>query len=464
MKRLPVLFAVAVVALAAGVGIALAASASTGTNTACATATATSPAHTIAVDGSNVATIKGGSSTAQKCTTVTYTVPTVTSAPVTQTVTTPGQTVTAPPVTVTSPPVTVTQTVTAPAQGTTTTQTGTTTTATTPSTTTSTPPTTTTTVPVSGTDCFADPGGCGFPDPIAADDGGTANVGATTPCALLPVHSGDLTATTNGQTVSGVDITGSINVDADNVSIKNVCITPAGGDWGIAIEVGANNTTISNTSIYSTTTSALGYGVFNEDGTDNVTAERLYIHNTSEAWNGATGPNGAVDDSYLQAGGCSQGNSKGVCGSGDHNEDVYIADEDWAGNHNTLLNSQGQTAIFFGDDGAVGDNHWTVTNSLLAGGGYAAYWDAKATSAGTEKLDIENNRWARCTTGARQNGDGHTCGSFDGSLDGASSADQAGYFPYIGYYGGPIDGWCNANGAVWTGNVYDDNNTAVPCD
>jgi hypothetical protein len=317
----------------------------------------------------------------------------------------------------------------------------------------------------SGTDCFADPGGCGYPDPVAAHDGGTANVGSTTPCASLPVHSGDFTASTNGATVSNMDITGSLNVNADNVTINNVCVTPAGGSWAIYVENGSNNTTIENTSIYSVTSTGLGYGVFNPSTADNVTAEKVYIHNASEGWEGSTGPTGSVNDSYFQSGGCSLGNTGGICGSGDHNEDVYIDDSIWSGNHDTMLNSQGQTAIFFGDDsGSAGGNQWTVKNSLLAGGGFAAYWDAKASSAGTEKLDIENNRWARCTTNAHSAGDGTDCGSFDGSLDGASTADQFGYFPHIGYYGGPIDGYCNSNGAVWTGNVYDDNNQTLSCD
>lgn len=85
---LPVAGLVAAAAVAAGTP-------STGEVSVC--ATASTPAHTVGVDGSGVATIAGD--TASQCATTTYTIPTVTD---TVTVTDPGTTTTAPTTTTTS--------------------------------------------------------------------------------------------------------------------------------------------------------------------------------------------------------------------------------------------------------------------------------------------------------------------------------------------------------------------------
>jgi hypothetical protein len=153
----------------------------------------------------------------------------------------------------------------------------------------------------------------------------------------------------------------------------------------------------------------------------------------------------------------------GATFSGSHNEDIYLSDTSITLTHDTLLNSTGQTAVLFGDNyggGSTGPatNDWTVTNSLLAGGGWMAYFDARGTSVGNSKMDIENNRWARCLGKAVFDGDGNTC---SGLGDGAN--DGYGYFPDGGYYGGPIDGYCGA-GQTWSGNVWDDNNATISCD
>lgn len=86
MKR-PVVVCLAALTLAAlGAGASFAVGETTGTNVAC--ATATSPAHTVAVDATDVATIPGDIET--NCVTTTYTIPTTTvtsTQTVTQTVT-----------------------------------------------------------------------------------------------------------------------------------------------------------------------------------------------------------------------------------------------------------------------------------------------------------------------------------------------------------------------------------------
>jgi hypothetical protein len=218
------------------------------------------------------------------------------------------------------------------------------------------------------------------------------------------------------------------------------------------VEANATNLLLEHSTFRGTASSGDGVidtGVWNASNVSTVTAEALYIYNAAEDWHG----DGNLNDSYLQAG--AYYSSDG----GSHNEDVYLSDGTFSANHDTLLNSTGQTAVLFGDNNGgtcciAADNHWTVKDSLLAGGGWAAYWNAKSNSAGSSSMDIENNRWARCDGPQYFDGSGTTC---------TTGTDQFGYYPGIGYYGGPVDGYCGSN-SIWTGNVYDDNNAVLGCD
>lgn len=432
MKRLPVLLAAMFVALAAGVGIALAATASTGTNTACATATATSPAHTIAVDGSNVATIKGGSGTAQQCNTVTYTIPTVTSPaqtvtsdPVTQTVTTPAQTVTSPPVTVTQ---TQTQTVTAPAQTTTTaTQTQTTPPPTTTTGTTTTPPVVPTATNCAGTN--------GTVSQTALDACGLPSLDSTGPVAgTIFTNSTGFTASTAGAIYSGLNVTGGINVTASNVTIEDSTVTEVNPDTA-AIQVAANvtGTQIIDDSIHGTNTvqsGALAFAVsYFGSSITGVTIDHSNFYNGDRILAGY----GTVTNSY-----CLGGANFSSGGSLEHDECIYT-DGGAPGIrviHDTLINAQpDQTAAIFVDNndfgGAKTDNGTVdVEDSLLAGGDYCIYGGAgNAGTVHTGPVTITGNRFSTL------------------------------FFPTCGQYGHqaytPAD-------ATWSGNVWDATNQTVP--
>jgi len=299
------------------------------------------------------------------------------------------------------------------------------------------------------TNCFPAPGACGYPDPAYG------NVGATSSCASLPA-SGSITASTNGQTIQNLNITGGIAVDAPNVTINNVCVTDPDGGSGvlaITIEPGSTNLLIEHSTIAgASSTNALDTGIWNASDIPSVTANYVYIYNAAEDWHGS----GTVTNSYMQA---------GATYSGSHNEDIYLSDTSITLTHDTLLNSTGQTAVLFGDnDGGAkdqpADNHWTVTNSLMGGGGYLMYLDANNGSmpVGSSTMNIQNNRFARCLGKAVFDGNGNTC---QGLGDGAN--DGHGYFPNGGYYGGPVDDYCSGSGQTWSGNVWDDNNATISC-
>ena len=64
------------------------------------------------------------------------------------------------------------------------------------------------------TDCVASPHSCGFPD--------ATNTGAN--CSAL-APSGPVTVTSNGAVVEGKNISGSVTVQASDVTIRNDCVT-----------------------------------------------------------------------------------------------------------------------------------------------------------------------------------------------------------------------------------------------
>lgn len=309
------------------------------------------------------------------------------------------------------------------------------------------------------TDCFASPGACGYPDPNYNNNTGSTSVGATSPCSSLTSESNGYDANTSGETVQNMNITGTLTISASHVTVNNVCVTNSGnsGAFAVNIESSGTNLLLEHSTFAGSASSGIGVldtGVANNSNVADVTAEAIYIYNAAEDWHGM----GTVNDSYMQAG--------ATFGSGvneSHNEDVYISDTSWSGNHNTLLNSTGQTAVLFGDnDGGSkdipADNQWAVKNSLMAGGGWMMYLDAQNGNdplpVGSSTMDIENNRLARCLGPQDFDGNGTTC---------TTGTDKYGYFPLGGYYGGPTDDYCGDSGQIWSNNVWDDNNQTVSC-
>ena len=218
------------------------------------------------------------------------------------------------------------------------------------------------TIPAGG--CFASPGACGYPDP------GYHNVGATSVCSSLPA-SGTITANTAGATIANLNVTGRIIVAAPNVTIDNVCVTYNGGGQlntsAIHLQGGASNTTIEHVTVggANTSTQSTEQAIANTSN-GAATASDDYIYNCGECvWGGPW----TVTDSYVI--------TNGMQGTDDHLEDLYCSDESVTMTHDTLLDPADQNSVIFCDThfggGGPCDNHITVTNSLLAGGGFVIY-------------------------------------------------------------------------------------------
>jgi hypothetical protein len=306
------------------------------------------------------------------------------------------------------------------------------------------------------TGCFASPGACGYPDPSAR------NVGATAPCSSLPA-SGSITVSTAGQTIQNLNVTGTITVNAANVTINNVCVTDNGGGQlgtrAILLGSGAKNALIEHVTIAGANQSnqSIEQAIANNSAST-ATLQYGYLYNCGECvWNGPW----TVSDSYVI--------TNGMQGTSDHLEDIYLSDSTATLNHDVLLDPSWQNSTIFGDTqwggGGPCDNHWTITNSLLAGGGFVIYTCGNASSAGSSTMNISNNRFARCTTGPfhyNASTGGTACQGATQEQIGAG-ADSHGYWPDGGYFGIKAWTYCTGTAQVWAANVWDDNGAAAAC-
>jgi hypothetical protein len=274
--------------------------------------------------------------------------------------------------------------------------------------------------------CFASPAVCGLP--------ARSNTGVPPLSALTP--SGSVAASTTGQVVKNLSISGQLTINADNVTVENVKVTPtATGNGSEAIVVNGHT----GVRIVDSEVVAVSKPIQNAvwAGGSHITLEGDYFVGCADC---VEYGNPTIRDSYIAITNIF---------SGAHAEDVYIWNEAVTVEHSTLLNAEGQTATVFGDSGG---NQFTVKNSLLAGGGFLLYPQANNTAPADATTTITGNRFARCLGGAHyeSSSGGTTC---------TGSTDSNGYFPLGGYYG---VGAYFSGPTVWSDNVWDDNGATVP--
>jgi hypothetical protein len=297
--------------------------------------------------------------------------------------------------------------------------------------------------PPSGEDCFAAPSSCGYPDP--------SDTGVPPGTTLTP--SGAINATAAGQVIDGRDVSGGINVSANNVTIENSRVSSEGdcgatntcGNWAIRIAAGVTGTVIRDVETVATAGATCEHDI-RMTSTGTLLIEGAYLHACDSNVYSNDGASTTLKDSY--------GIAK-LAISTDHVENVYFDNSSFSLIHSTLLNPVSQTAVIFGNvnTGAGGtcSNHLTVEESLLAGGGYTLYPCGNATSAGQSTWVVKNNHFARCLTAAHEVSGGHwVC---------QSGFDQNGYYPRGGSFG--LDAYSFASGRTWSGNVWDDNLASI---
>ena len=216
-----------------------------------------------------------------------------------------------------------------------------------------------------------------IPDPNAG------NVGV--PAGTILTASGSITVTTPGTVIDGKDITGTVTISADNVTIRNSRITVTGAGCGpsdtcgnAAIYVrGPYTVHAFNVELTAAPPTRVEHAIRNAEG-GTLDLDKVYQHGTIDAL--CFCGNATIKNSYSKI-------TESI--AGDHLENIYTDDATLVATHNTLLNDEPQTANIFANTNNASDapckNHLAISNNLLAGGGFAIYACAHGTSVGRRR-------------------------------------------------------------------------------
>ncbi len=250
---------------------------------------------------------------------------------------------------------------------------------------------------------------------------------------------------TAGTVVSGVAVTGSIEIRASHVTVKDSNVSSYGATGhDIYIAPGVGDVLIEDSTLHGAdaTARAIQYAVQNSGASSNE-GVGLSMYNCTTCW---AGP-GTLKDSYAIS---------NATVTGAHYEPLYYGGGGGplTVEHDTLLNPHDQTAdvfasVDFGDQTAL-----TITANLMAGGGYMIYGGASG-GHGTVlgPVAVTDNRFARCRTAVIPDhaGGGYHC---------RDGADTHGYWPNGGHYG--VAGSFDERATIWSDNTWDGTGVPVP--
>ncbi|MEV4569176.1 right-handed parallel beta-helix repeat-containing protein [Nonomuraea sp. NPDC049419] len=218
----------------------------------------------------------------------------------------------------------------------------------------------------------ATPSAAPSPEPSQKVWPGPGNTGV--PEGVRLRKSGSMRVTKNGTVIDGVEVTGYITVEADDVTIRNTRVRGTKGWWGILQREGRTGLTVEDTEIFGNGKQRTQFGILNQGKM--ITIRRVDIHTIS---NGILTQQGLVEDSYVH-------DPKYY--SGDHTDMIMSTGPPAPGTeliirNNTVINTLDQTGAIalFQDFGVV--KNVTVEGNLLAGGGWSLYAGAgdKGTSS-----------------------------------------------------------------------------------
>jgi len=205
----------------------------------------------------------------------------------------------------------------------------------------------------------------------------------------LTAHSGNISIYDDNAVIDGWNLTGSFDVYADNVTIRNSRITSSNW-WGINQRSGAAGLKIQNVTIIGSTGPDAGgvdYCVSNNGGAITVTNA-----NISGCGDGIDTDQGLIQGNYIHDHKAFQPG-----GNWNHNDGIAAGSGTSAGliirDNTVLLNTPpsqgGDGAIaLFTDSGSM--FNVTVDHNLMAGGGYAF----RGSGPGSHALVVTNNLFA----------------------------------------------------------------------
>ncbi len=285
------------------------------------------------------------------------------------------------------------------------------------------------------TSCASAPSSCGYPD--ATNTGVPASVKLTTVgTGAGQVSSGPgwslttggwVQVTGAGATLSGLNIPYNVNIVANNVTLNNDKITVGGpNSIGVSLRhtsgVTVENTTISGIDAASNRVMTGIKDVFSDSS--GLTVNKC---NIAQFETGIQVESGLVENNYLH--------NPGFV-SGDHTNGVMSngATTPLTITHNTIYNNLTQTDDIGLFEDFSGQGNRTITNNLLAGGGYSIYAGATNESAYgvPTNIVITGNRFA------------------------ATYYSTGGAYGTVSYFDG------SGAGNKWTSNTWDTSGATIP--
>jgi hypothetical protein len=281
------------------------------------------------------------------------------------------------------------------------------------------------------TNCAAAPSNCSYPGPA------NTGVPAGTTLTLVPaqVSSGPgwsynaststVVVTVKGTVLSGLSIAGTLQVNANNVTVENVKVV-TNANFGISL-THTTGVTIQDCTIsgQNSTTGRVSSAI--DDVYGDSTGMTIKANNISDFRTAIQVSTGLVDSNYIHDPGYAPG---------DHTNGIYVngGTQPLTISNNTIFDSLGQTDAINLDAGTPGPSapvaNKTIKNNFLAGGSYTIYGGA-ASGSPTSNIVIQNNRFG-------QN-----------------------YFAKSGQYGPVYYFDSTGKGNTWTGNSWDTTGQAI---
>jgi hypothetical protein len=280
--------------------------------------------------------------------------------------------------------------------------------------------------------CAATLAACGYPSAT------TTGVPAGTTLKSVPAQltsgpgwswnaaTATATVTTPGTVLTGLSISGTLQVNAANVTINDDKIT-ASGNFAVSLTHTAG-ATIENSTIsgLNPTTGRVSYAI--DDVYGDSTAITIKNNNISAFRTAIQASTGLITGNYIHDPGYQ---------AGDHTNGIYAGGgtQPLTITGNTILDTLGQTDAINLDAPTPGPTApvttKTIKDNFLAGGSYTIYGGA-ASGSPTSAITITGNRFGQA------------------------------YYPQSGQYG-PIAYFDpTAKGSTWTGNFWDTTTQTVP--
>lgn len=204
-------------------------------------------------------------------------------------------------------------------------------------------------------------------------------------CGGSLTSASGMVVTQAGKTLQCLDVKGTIDVNADNVTIRCVRIDAQGAAYGLDAEQWPNanpvNTVAEDVEITNASSAGLIFG-------SRFTGRRMHIHDSVDGIKAAGGGPTLIEDSYVH-------NLMYLSANGgSHNDGVQCRNgSDHVWRHNKIVNQLTQTSAFLYQNTST-MNNITWDRNFLAGGAFSVYVTDKGGGAPTG-ITFTDNVWKK---------------------------------------------------------------------